>query len=93
MLFPFPVRAPVEGEALGCAKAGPPVNGILGGREVIGGGWGGEHPYRRGEGGVRGMLDIQFYELRKPSSPLQTISSFTIPFGYPLEVDYKTLLL
>jgi len=22
----------------------------------MGGGWGGEHPYRRGGGGVRGML-------------------------------------
>jgi len=26
------VRAPVEGEALGPAKAGPPVNVIVGGR-------------------------------------------------------------
>jgi len=32
------------------------VNVIVGGRAVIGGGWGGEHPYRRGGGGVRGML-------------------------------------
>jgi len=32
------VRAPVEGKALGTANAGPPVNGILGGRAVIGGG-------------------------------------------------------
>jgi len=48
------VRAPVEGEALGPAKAGPPVNLIVGGRAVIGGGWGGEHPYRMGGGGVRG---------------------------------------
>jgi len=50
------VRAPVEGEALGPAKTEPPVNMIIGGRAVIGGGWGGEHPYRRGEGGVRGMF-------------------------------------
>jgi len=26
------------------------VNVIVEGREVIGGGWGGEHPYRRGGG-------------------------------------------
>jgi len=51
------VRAPAEGEALGPAKAGPPVNWILGERAVMGGGWEGEHPYRRGGGGVRGMLD------------------------------------
>jgi len=38
------VRAPVEGEALGPAKTEPPVNGIVGGRVVMGGGWGGEHP-------------------------------------------------
>jgi len=50
------VRAPVEGKALGPAKAGPPVNGIVGGRMVMGGGWGGEHQYRKGGGGVRGML-------------------------------------
>jgi len=31
------VRAPVEGEALGPAKAGPPVNRIVGGRTVMGG--------------------------------------------------------
>jgi len=49
------VRAPVEGEALGPAKTEPPVNVIVGGRAVMGG-WGGEHPYRRGGGGVRGML-------------------------------------
>jgi len=24
---------------------------------LAGGGWGGEHPYRRGEGGVRGLMD------------------------------------
>jgi len=36
------VRAPMEGEeALGPAKAGPPVNGIVGGRTVMRGGWGG----------------------------------------------------
>jgi len=50
------VKAPVEGEALGPAKTGPPVNGIVEGRAVIEGGWGGEHPHRRGGGGVRGML-------------------------------------
>jgi len=50
------VRAPVEGEALGPAKTEPPVNMIVGGREVMGGGWGGEHPYRRGKGEVRGVL-------------------------------------
>jgi len=44
------VRAPVEGEALGPAKTEPPVNRIVGGRAIMGGGWGGEHPYRRGEG-------------------------------------------
>jgi len=49
------VRAPVEGEALGPAKTEPPVNVIVGGRAAMGGGWGGEHSYRRG-GGVRGML-------------------------------------
>jgi len=48
------VRAPVEGEALGPAKVEPPVNVIVGERAVMGGGWGGEHPYRRGGGGVRG---------------------------------------
>jgi len=50
------VRAPVEGETLGPAKTEPPVNMIVGGRAVMGGGWGGEHPYRRGEVGVRAML-------------------------------------
>jgi len=50
------VRAPVEGEALGPAKTESPVNVIVGVRAVMGGGWGGEHPYRTGEGGVRGML-------------------------------------
>jgi len=34
------VRAPMEGEALGPE---PPVNVIVGGRVVMGGGWGGEH--------------------------------------------------
>jgi len=38
------VRAPVEGEALGPAKTEPPVNRILGGSAVIGGGWGRETP-------------------------------------------------
>jgi len=50
------VRAPVEGETLGPAKTEPPVNVIFVGRAVMGGGWGGEHLYRRGEGVVRGML-------------------------------------
>jgi len=50
------VRAPVEGEALGPARTEPPVNGIVGGRAVVGGRWGRKHPYRRGNGGVRGML-------------------------------------
>jgi len=50
------VRAPVEGEALGPAKTEPPVNVIVGGKAAMGGGWGGEHPYRRGGTGVRGML-------------------------------------
>jgi len=52
------VRAPVEGEALGPAKTETPVNVIVGGRVAMGGGWGREHPYRRG--GVRRML------VRKP---------------------------
>jgi len=30
------------------------VNRIVGERVVMGGGWGGEHPYSRGGGGVRG---------------------------------------
>jgi len=44
------VRAPVEGEALGPSKTEPPVNVIVVGRVIMGGGLGGEHPYRRGEG-------------------------------------------
>jgi len=48
------VRAPVEGEALGPAKTEPPVNAILRGRAVMGGGWGREQPYRRGRGGFWG---------------------------------------
>jgi len=36
------VGTPVEREALGPAKAGPPVNRIVGGRAVMGGGQGGE---------------------------------------------------
>jgi len=43
------VRAPVEGEALGPAKTEPPVNLIVGGRVVMGGGWGGE-AHKEGEG-------------------------------------------
>jgi len=49
------VRVPVEGEALGPAKT-PSERDCWGGRVVMGGGWGGEHPYRRGGGGARGML-------------------------------------
>jgi len=45
---------PVEGEALGPAKTEPPVNVIVEGRAVMGGGWGGEHTYRREGGGVGG---------------------------------------
>jgi len=48
------VRAPVEGEALGPAKTEPPMNMIVGGRAVMGGGWGEEHPSRTGGGGVGG---------------------------------------
>jgi len=33
-----------------------PVILIVVGRAVVGGGWGGEHPYRRGGEGIRGML-------------------------------------
>jgi len=29
---------------------------LLAGRVVMGGGWGGQHPYRRGGRGVRGMF-------------------------------------
>jgi len=47
------VRAPVEGEALGPVKTEPPVKVIVGGRAVMGGGWGGERPYRRGREGLR----------------------------------------
>jgi len=32
----------------------PTVNGIFGVRAIVGGRWGGEHPYKRGEGGVGG---------------------------------------
>jgi len=45
------VKIPVEGEALGPAKTEPPVNVTVGGRVVIGGGWGGEgHIEEEGEG-------------------------------------------
>jgi len=47
------VITPVEWEALGPAKTEPPVNVIVGGRVVMGEGWGGEYPYRRGVVGVR----------------------------------------
>jgi len=46
----------VEGEALGPPKTDPPVNVIVGGRAVMGIGWGGEHLYKRGGRRVRGML-------------------------------------
>jgi len=45
------VRAPVEGEALSPTKTELPVNKIVRGREVMGGGWGGEQG-----GGARGTL-------------------------------------
>jgi len=48
------VRAPVEGEALGRAKTEPPVDVTVGWRVVMGGGWRGEHTYRRGGEGVGG---------------------------------------
>jgi len=50
------VREPVEGEALGPAKIEPSVNVIVEVSAVMGGGWEGEHPYRRGAGGTRRML-------------------------------------
>jgi len=53
------VRAPVEGKALSSAKSEPPVNMIVGGRALMWGGWRGEHPYRRGGGGVMGMLALK----------------------------------
>jgi len=46
----------MEGETFVPAKAEPLGNGIVGGRAVLGEGWGGEHPYRRGGGRARGML-------------------------------------
>jgi len=42
--------------ASGSAKTEPPVNMIVCGRAIMGGGWGGEQPYRRGGGEIRGML-------------------------------------
>jgi len=44
------VRAAVEGEALGPAKAGPPVNGIVRGRAVMGGRMGRGTPIEKGRG-------------------------------------------
>jgi len=38
------VKAPVEWEAIGPAKTESPVNVIVQGRAVMGGGWGEEHP-------------------------------------------------
>jgi len=49
------VRSPVEGEALRPPKTELPVIVIVRGMVVMGGGWGGEHPYRRGGGGFRRM--------------------------------------
>jgi len=46
----------VKWEALVPAKAVPTVNGIHVGRAVMGGGLGGEHPYRMGGGGDRESL-------------------------------------
>jgi len=43
------VRAPLEGEALGPPKTEHLLNLIVGGRVVMGGGWGGE-AYIEGEG-------------------------------------------
>jgi len=43
------VGAPVEGEALGPAKVGPPVQVNVRGVVVMGGGWR-EHPYGEAEG-------------------------------------------
>jgi len=43
------VRAPVEGEALGPAKTESPVNVIVGGRALMGGGWEG-NSHIEGEG-------------------------------------------
>jgi len=48
------VRAPVEGEALGPAKTERLVNVIVGGRVVMGGGWGGEVHIDREEEGLGG---------------------------------------
>jgi len=48
------VGTPVEGEALGPAKTGPSVNWIVERRVVMGGGWGGEHLYRREGEELRG---------------------------------------
>jgi len=48
------VRAQVEGEALGLAMTGPPVNVTVGQRAVMGGGWEG-NTHRKGEvEGLRG---------------------------------------
>jgi len=44
------VRAPVEGEALGPAKAGPPVNMIAGGEGCNGGRMGRGTPTGKGRG-------------------------------------------
>jgi len=50
------VGAPVEGEALGPAKSGPPVNEIVRGKSIMVGERGGEHTHRKVRGRVRGML-------------------------------------
>jgi len=48
------VRAPVEGEALGPAKTEPPVNMIVEGRVLMGGGWGGKAHIEGEEDGLGG---------------------------------------
>jgi len=45
------LREPVEGEVLGPVKTEPPVNVIVGGRVVMGGGWVGEAHIKEGLGG------------------------------------------
>jgi len=46
----------VEGETLGPSNTESPVNRIVGGKVVMGGGWGGEHLYKRGGEGLGGCL-------------------------------------
>jgi len=49
-------RAAVEGEALGPAEAGPPSEWDSWGKGSNGGRMGKGTPYRRGDGGLRGLL-------------------------------------